>query len=180
MTCSLCLAGRVRGERSGLKVTVRRELTAGLSLYAWSSPLTDFPLSWPFGQGFYKLPTHPSRGSSASDFQSRSVRSLELLGGGEGGRTFRERPFLKTTCCVFFLLLRAKLSAPWSYDSLVFSQVKGINIWDLFSLCLAGRVRGERSGLKAPGLARIMARDTCIATKGWCWRWFLAPGSGSH
>ena len=35
---SLCLAGRVRGERSGLKVTVRREPTAGLSLYAWSSP----------------------------------------------------------------------------------------------------------------------------------------------
>ena len=52
---SLCLAGRVRGERTGLKVAVRRELTAGLSLYACSSPLTDFPLSWPFGQGFYKL-----------------------------------------------------------------------------------------------------------------------------
>ena len=95
---SLCLLGRVRGERPGLKVTVRREPTAGLSLYAWSSPLTDFLLSWPFGQGFYKLPTHPSRGSSASDFQSRSVRSLELRGGGRGedisGKAFLENGVL--------------------------------------------------------------------------------------
>ena len=49
---SLCLAGRVRGERTGLKVAVRRELTAGLSLYACSSPLTDFPFRGHLGKDF--------------------------------------------------------------------------------------------------------------------------------
>ena len=57
---SLCLAGRVRGERSGLKVTVRREPTAGLSLYAWSSPsLISLSLGH-FGKDFTSYPpTHP-------------------------------------------------------------------------------------------------------------------------
>ena len=105
-------------------MTVRRELTAGLSLYAWSSPLTDFPLSWPFGQGFYKLPTHPSRGSSASDFQSRSVRSLELRGGG-GGEDISGKAFLENGVLFFVSFYVVETFRHRGlYDSLVFSQVK--------------------------------------------------------
>ena len=70
----------MRGERSGLKVTVRRELTAGLSLYAWSSPLTDFPLSWPFGQGFYKLEEAPPSFSNLTE-PVGFLRSLYVFDG---------------------------------------------------------------------------------------------------
>ena len=90
---SLCLAGRVRGERSGLKVTVRRELTAGLSLYAWSSPLTVFPLSWPLGQGFYKLEEAPPSFSNLTE-PVGFLRSLYVFDGlrrvlGRGGSGFQ-------------------------------------------------------------------------------------------
>ena len=122
---SLCLLGRVRGERTGLKVTVRREPTAGLSLYACSSPsLISFSLGH-FGKDFNKLPTHPTRGNGASDFQSRSVRSLELRGGGRRGGHFAEGLSRKSACFRFFSFSSKNLHSTVVFGQSQVFQAKG-------------------------------------------------------